>query len=163
MKKSFLIFMALNILFLFIGIGLTSASDTDNHTVTVQVQSINELAVSGGNVTLTINSATAGSDPDNDDDVSTCDLLWTTNDASKKIVAKTSLAAPTFTLKAVAESVSGGSAAAEVTLNTTDQDFVTGVATTVGNCDIRYTASATAAEGTGSDVHTITYTIVDSI
>jgi len=33
-----------------------SAAESDSHTVTVQVTAINEIAVSGGNVTLTINS-----------------------------------------------------------------------------------------------------------
>ena len=44
-------------------IGLAYASDTDQHQVTVQVNAINEVAVQGGDITLTINSATAGQDP----------------------------------------------------------------------------------------------------
>ena len=135
------------------------AGPTDSHIVTVTVTAINEVAISGGNITLTINSATAGSDPDDATDSTTCDLLWTTNEASKKITAETDLAAPNFTLRTEATSVSGGTSAGQVTLSTTAQDFVTGVATTVGSCDLSYTASATAAQGTGSDVHTVTYTI----
>ena len=135
------------------------AANTASHTVTVTVAAINELAISGGNITLTINSATAGSDPDDATDSTTCDLAWTTNEASKKITAETDLAAPTFTLKVTATSVSGGTAASEVTLSTTPADFVTGIATTVGSCDLSYVASATAAQGTGSDVHTVLYTL----
>jgi hypothetical protein len=139
--------------------GVALAASSDSHTVTVTVTAINELSISGGNITLTINSATAGSEPDDATDSTTCDLLWTTNEASKKITAETDLAAPSFTLKVVAASVSGGTAAPEVTLSTTAEDFVTGVATTTGSCDLSYTASATAAQGTGSDVHTVLYTI----
>ncbi len=139
-------------------VGPTPAADNDNHQVTVTVNAINEAAIAGGNITLTISTATAGSDPDDATDA-TCTLAWTTNEASKKITVVTSEAAPTFTLKVVATGVTGGTAAAEVTVSTTATDFVTGVATTTGGCTLGYTASATAAEGTGSDVHTITYTI----
>ena len=142
--------------------GLLNAEDNDNHQVTVQVQAINEVSVSGGNVTLTISTATAGSDPDDASYNSTCDLLWTTNEASKKITVVTSLASQNFTLKVLAQNVTGGSAAGQVTLSTTPSDFVTGVATTTGSCDLQYTATATAANGTGSDVHTVTYTITGS-
>jgi hypothetical protein len=142
-------------------IGLAMAGYTDNHTVTVQVQAINEAAISGGNLTLTINTATAGQEPDDAVDNTMCDLAWTTNEASKKITVETDLAAPNFTLKVVAQNVTGGTAASEVTLSTTADDFVTGVATTTGGCDLQYTASATAAQGTGSDVHTVTYTLTD--
>jgi hypothetical protein len=139
-----------------------AGASSDGHTVTVQVNAVNELAVSGGNITLTVNSATPGSDLDDATDSTTCDLAWTTNQASKKITAETNLAAPNFTLKVVAQNVSGGTAAPEVTLSTTAQDFVTGASQSSGSCDLAYTASATAAQGTGSDVHTITYTITDA-
>ena len=142
--------------------GYTYGADNDSHTVTVTVSAINELAITGGNVTLTINTATAGSEPDDAVDNTTADLDWTTNEATKKITVATDQAAPTFTLKAVAQSVTGGTAAAEVTLSTTAADFVTTISTTTGGCDIQYTASATAAQGTGSDVHTVTYTLTDA-
>ncbi|MBN2373434.1 hypothetical protein JXL19_06595 [bacterium] len=137
------------------------AANTDNHAVTIQVSAINEVSISGGGVTLTINSATAGSEPNSSADNTTCDLLWTTNQTNKKITVVSSLGAPKFTLKALAENVSGGTAASEATLSTTAADFVTGIATTTGNCDIKYTASATASAGTGTDSHTITYTLTD--
>lgn len=139
-----------------------NAGITDDNQVTVQVNAINEIALVGGNITLTINSATAGSNPDDDVDNTTCDLLWTTNETNKKITVVTDLGAPNFTLKLVAQNVTGGSAGAEVTLSTTAQDLVTAISETVGNCDLQFTASATAAQGTGSDVHIITYTITGS-
>ena len=149
-------------IFIFIFTGLGQATDTDQHQVTVQVNAINEVALDGGDINLVINSATAGSNPDDAVDNSSCDLRWTTNEASKKITVQSSLGSPTFTLKVVAQNVSGGTAASEVTLGTTAADFVTGVSLTTGSCDLQYTASATAANGTGSDVHTVTYTITGS-
>lgn len=139
---------------------LAMAGNTDNHAVTVEVQAINELAITGGDLTLIINTATAGQEPDDAVDNTTCDLDWTTNEATKKITVQTNLAAPTFTLKVLAQNVTGGTAASEVTLSTTGaNDFVTAIGTTIGGCDLQYTASATAAQGTGSDVHTVTYTL----
>lgn len=139
------------------------AGTTASHTVTVSVSAINEVAISGGNLTLTINAATAGSNPDNATDSTTTDLLWTTNQASKKITVETNVISPTFTLTVAAASVTGGTAAGTVTLSTTAQSFVTGIATTTGSCDLSYTASATAAQGSGSDAHTVLYTITAAV
>jgi predicted secreted protein len=141
----------------------TWAATTDNHQVTLTVSAINEVAISGGNLSLTINSTTAGSDPDDAVDNTTCDLNWTTNEASKKITVATSLASQNFTLKVLAQNVTGGTAASEVTLSTTAADIVTGISTTKGTCDLQYTGSATAAQGTGTDTHTtVTYTLTAS-
>ena len=160
--KKFFIGLAL-IAVLALGLAtMVMAASSDNHTVTVTVTAINEVGISGGNVTLTINSATPGSEPDDATDSTTTDLLWTTNESTKKITVDTDLAAPDFTLTVEAASVSGGTSAGEVTLSTTAQDFVTGVSTTTGSCDLSYTASATASDGTGSEVHTVTYTITDA-
>lgn len=142
-------------------VGLLFAGDNDSHQITVQVNAINEVAITGGNKTLTISTATAGSNP-NDATNSECTLAWTTNETSKKITVATNLASQNFTLKVEATSVSGGTTAGQKTITDTAQDFVTAVATTVGGCTLSYTASATAAQGTGSDVHTITYTITAS-
>lgn len=152
--------MLLAISILIIGlIEFCSAADNDNHQVTVTVTAINELSLTGGNITLTINSATAGSDPDDATDA-TCTLAWTTNEASKKVTVVSSLASPTYTLKVEATGVSGGTSGGQLTVTNSAQDFVTGVATTTGGCTLSYTAQATAALGTGSDVHTtVTYTV----
>jgi len=102
-------------------------------------------------------------------DSTTCGLVWTTNETSKKITVESNIT-PTFTLEVLATGVSGGSSAAapEVTFDSTYTtpgtgiDFVTGVETQIGGCSIKYTASATAAQGIGSDAHTITYTLTDA-
>ena len=142
--------------------GLVLGADTDNHQVTVQVTAINEVGITGGNITLTINSATAGSQPTDAVDNTTCDLAWSTNQSAKKITVQTSLGSPTFSLKVLAQNVTGGTAGPEVTVSTSAQDFVSSISTTVGACDLQYTASATLGDGTGSDVHTITYTMTDA-
>ena len=139
---------------------LAFAADSDSHAVTVQVNAINELALSGGNITLTVNTATAGQEPDAAMDLTTCDLVWTTNESTKKITIETDLGAPQFSLLALAMNVTGGTAAPVVTVSTTAQDFVTGVTETVGSCDLGVGVIATAAQGTGTDVHTITYTLI---
>ena len=141
--------------------GEALAADNDSHTVTVTVGAINELAVNGGNISLTLSPGVAGGDPIDATDDTTCDLVWTTNEATKKITAETNLGAPNFTLKVTAANVTGGTAAGEVTLSTVATDLVTGVAMTTGTCDLSYVASATAAQGTGSDVHTVLYTLTD--
>jgi hypothetical protein len=134
------------------------AANSDNHQVTVTVSAVNEAAITGGNITLTINSATPGSDLDDATDATTS-LAWTTNEASKKITVTGDQASPTFTLKVEATGVTGGTSAGQLTVTNSAQDFVTGVATTTGGATLSYTAQATAAQGTGSDVHTITYTL----
>ncbi len=163
MKKLILGLVMIGLVFGLAGVAM--AANTDSHSVTVTVSAINEIDVSGGNLTLTINAAAAGEEPAAVSDSTTCGLVWTTNEASKKITVQSNLASPTFTLKALATGVSGGgSAASEVTFsNASVHDFVAGIATEIGGCNITYTASATAAQGTGSDVHTITYTITDSV
>jgi len=138
------------------------AANNDSHTVTVNVVTINELAITGGDVTLTINAAVAGADPTNDTDVSTT-LAWTSNDTNTKKITVATDINPTYTLTVQATGAAGGTGQGAITLTLAAgaQDFVRDIAQTVGNCTLTYTASATAALGTGSDVHTVTYTLVD--
>jgi hypothetical protein len=127
------------------------------------------LSVTGGDIVLTISTAVAGGNPDSvSNEVS--GLSYGTNPQTYKITARTSLAAPLFTLMVLVKNIqtggsgSGGTAQSQITLSTTDQDVVVGVTGgTLANphtCTLEYTASATAAQGTGNDVNTITYTIV---
>jgi hypothetical protein len=139
-------------------VGLSRAADNASHQVTVTVNAINELSITGGDITLTISTATAGSNPNNATNT-TCTSAWTSNETTKKITVVTNQASFDHTLRVQATSVSGGTSAGTVTLSNTAQDFVTGVSETLGGCTLSYTASATAAQGTGSVAHTITYTI----
>lgn len=141
--------------------GTAFAGASDSHTVTVQVDAINEIAVAG-DVTLTIDSAVAGSEPIAATD-STATLAWTTNEVSRKITVATDLATPVYALTVDATGVAGGTTAGVVTLSTTAQDFVTAISETTGNATLAYSATATAADGTGNEVNTVTYTILSSL
>jgi len=128
-------------------------------------------------ITLTISTATAGGQPDDPDPDESTGLTYNGNPLSPltnyKITVKTNLSPPKFTLKVEAVSLisgllgSAGNAQPEVTLSTTDptdptgQVLITGIqyGLTPHTCTLKYTASATVAKGTGTDFHTITYTI----
>ena len=130
----------------------------------VHVYAESSVWITGGNITLTISTATAGSEPDSVTN-NTCSLDWSTNENNKKITVETDIASPTFTLKVEAVNISGtgnkvGTAVGEITLSITPQDFIERISEATASCTLKYTASATAAQGTGSDVHTITYTIL---
>ncbi len=131
-----------------------------NHAVTVQVSIITVLQVSAGSVNLNIasSSAVAGQDQMSVTDQSAT-LLWGTNSSGRKITVNSSLATPTFTLKVLAVNPTQGSPASEVTLNSTPVDFILNVGRSLGSCLIRYTGVALASQGTGTDAHTITFTI----
>ena len=162
MKTPFVVLLSL-VVILLVPV-MIHAAGNDSHQVTVQVDPINEIGVTG-TVTLLINSASAGSDPDEVFDNTSSDLNWTTNQASKKITVSTNLAAPNFTLPVFAENINSANATAagEILLSTVAADFVTNLANEAGGCDLRYSAAATAAQGSGQDVHTVTFTIQDAL
>jgi len=130
------------------------------HTVTVQVSVITAVQVTGGSVNLNISSANvvAGQDQMTAVDQSTS-LLWGTNSSGRKISVSTSLAAPKFTLKLLALNPTQGTAAAEVTLSASAHDLLLNVGRSTGSCTLRYTGVALASQGTGNDVHVITFTV----
>ena len=131
-----------------------------NHTVTVQVSAITVMQVSSGSVNLNISAANAiaGQDQMSVVDQSTS-LLWGTNSSARKITVRSNLAAPKFTLKLLAQSPSVGTPAPEVTLNSVSRDFLLNIGRSMGSCILRYTGVALASQGTGTDTHTITFTI----
>lgn len=133
----------------------------DNHTVTVQVAAISVLQVNAGTVNLNISTANAvaGQDQMTTSDQTTT-LLWGTNSSAQKITASTSLVAPQFTLKLVAVSPTAGTAAPEMTLSSTSSDLLLNIGRNSGSCQLRYTGVALASQGTGTDIHTITLTIL---
>lgn len=137
-----------------------AASDTATQSVTVTVAEINEISVSAASLTLTINSVSSGAPADATD--SSSSVSWTTNETGQKVTVQTDLATPKYTLK-VAPTVTSGAAtgSAQLTLTTTAQDMVTGITKESGAATLGYTASATLSAGAGSDVHTVTYTLVD--
>ena len=122
-----------------------------------------DITVEGGGVSLAVTSATAGQDPDPDVDQTTADLQYKKDavDPTQKITAETDLGSPLFTLKVEALNAGDGTPAGELVLSTTAQDFVTSITSeTFVFCDLKYTSVALASDGTGTDNHTVTYTMI---
>lgn len=138
----------------------TAPAQSDYHTITVTVATITAVQVSSGNVSLSITGAglIAGQDLMTAVDQSS-NLLWGINSANRKITVRTDLLSQTFSLRVLAVNPIQGAAAPEVTLTTVAQDFLLNVGRSSGTCGIRYTGLALASQGTGSDSHTVTFTV----
>ncbi len=134
--------------------------DIDTHTINVQVSPITVLTVQGGGVMLNVTEAnvTAGIDAMTVQDQTTR-LVWGTNSSARKITAQTSLAAPVFQLRLVALSPSRGTAGPEMLLDRTPRDLMLNIGRSLGSCILRYTGTALASQGLGTDIHTITFTV----
>ena len=134
---------------------------SDFHTVTVQVSTITGVAVSSGTVNMNIAGASTVAGQDEMSLVNqTTSLSWGINSSLKKITVNTSLAAPKYTLKLLAVSPTVGTASSEVILSTTAADLMIDVGKSSGSCTLKYTAIALASQGTGTDAHTITFTVI---
>lgn len=141
------------------------AADNASHTINFEVQAINEIAVSLASVSLVVNSATAGAQPDADTDATSFYAI-TTNGTNKRIQAKLDTAMPADTTLVVnVEVPSVGSSAGDVTLTATDQDVVTGITEVADAASgITYTLDATVAAGIiGASSRTVTFTIIDGV
>ncbi len=142
------------------GTSLAQVYDSATHLVTVIVQPVATIRTNLGAVNMTISgaNAVAGVDAMSVTD-QTSTLLWGTNSSLQKITVNTSLVTPLYTLKLLAVTPTSGTAASEVNLAGTAQDFILNIGRTSGSCGLRYTAVALASQGTGTDAHTITFTI----
>jgi len=127
-----------------------------------------QISVKGGNPLLTITTGVAGGQPVSVTNTATS-LQWSKKSVITKITVTTSCPGQHFGLAVVATSVSSGVAASQVTLSDgmLAADFITNIPTTgsaTKTCTLKYTASATFAQGNsselGNDVHTVTYTLV---
>ena len=143
---------------LLVGTASALANGTASHTVTVIVQPINEVSLEGGDLTLTIDTAEAGNEPEAAIE-GQARLLWTTNQYDRKITVATDRNTSNFELMLEAVDVSGGTSTGAVRLASTPQDLIVGISTTVGSADLLYTATAGAADGIGREVHTVSFTI----
>lgn len=133
---------------------------TATNRITVKVQTITDLQIIGGIVNLNISgsNAIAGQDQMMTTD-QTSTLSWGTNSSLKKITVSTSLASPLFILQLVAVNPTVGTAASQVTLSTTANDLLLNIGRSSGSCGLLYSAIALASQGTGTDSHTITFTV----
>jgi len=128
------------------------------------------IAVQGGNQIIKLTGGTPIVDPMVSSNT-TCTLQWKRPKNTAKITVSTICPGQKFTLKVYAINAQDGDAAPEVTLTTgmLAVDFVTnlnGNRTKTYTCTLRYTASATYAQGNsselgGDDVHTVRYTILE--
>lgn len=173
MKKSGFILLAAAALMLVrapeVRAEVVADTTTSTQTVTLQVDAINELGVSGS-PSLVVNSATAGSAPDDAVDASTTWAI-TTNETSKKLAGDIDTAMPsgvTLSLEVQAPTESDGStatgtSAGAVTLGTTALDMVTGISNAQSSGrSLTYTLSATTDAGTlASTSRTVTLYLVD--
>ncbi len=147
--------------FLCCGLATTAIAQSATQDVTIVIADINEISVSG-NLTLTINSATAGSNPDDATD-NTTSYSITTNGTLKKITGQLDVVyAAGISLKVNLSAPTGGTSQGQKTLTTIAQDLVTGISGLAESAiQIAYTASATPAvppNGAG-ETHTVTFTI----
>lgn len=138
----------------------TLEAQTATQNVTIQVNAISRISVTGGAQSLTITTATAGSQPTD----ATASVNWaiTTNQTNQKVTASLDAAMPAnVSLAASMAAPAGATSAGAVALGTTAADLVTGISTLAqGGLGLTYTLSATAAAGVvASTSRTVTYTI----
>jgi hypothetical protein len=138
-----------------------SSQASDNHTVIVQVAEISVIDVTANTLNLNIldGDIQIGRDLMTVMD-QTSSIFWGTNGSSRKITVNTDLASPLFELRLMASSPTRGTPAPEFTLSTIPQDLLLDIGRSLGSSLLQYTGVAYASQGTGTDVHTITFTIV---
>jgi hypothetical protein len=133
---------------------------TANHLVTVDVNGISVLQVVGGGVNLNISASNAVAGQDQMSVVNTAtQIVWGTNWSAQKITAVSDNAAPVFTLKLRALSPTMGTPAGQITVSATAADLLLNIGRSSGSSVLEYTGIALASQGTGSDAHTITFTV----
>lgn len=155
-------------LFLVIGMILILGSLTQAHAATqtfnIVVASITEISVSGAPGTLTVSTATAGSEPTDATDETTSYSI-TTNGANKKITGQITtggLPPSGIDLKILLDATDVGTGAGTVTLLAASaSDLVTAITKKTASAkSITYTLSATTAAGElTSTSKTVTLTV----
>ncbi|MFH1454545.1 MAG: hypothetical protein ABIH00_11300 [Armatimonadota bacterium] len=140
------------------------AGSTDTQTVYYEIDAINEIAMDA-DLTLTVNAADAGSEPNMDLDNSQTYDITTNTTAGKKITVAINANMPAnTTLIANMIAPTGGSTGGAKNLTTTAQDAVTSIET-VAESGVEYnlTLTATVAAGLPADgSRVITFTLTDS-
>ena len=151
--------------------GTAAAQVQATQTLTFTVSEVAEIAASGSPSLTTPTTATAGSNPTSVTDNS-ASLALTANTLSgetRKVTVALDADMPagvTLTLQAGnptagGAGVSGGTAAAPVTLTSSDQDLITGIeGVTDPSVPLTYVLSnTTAARVTGAQTRTVTFTL----
>lgn len=123
-----------------------------------------QISMRGTAPTLNVTTAVAGSEPTPDIDVGSS-VRYSARVRIAKITVQTACPNQKFTLTVLATGVTRGVAAPEVTLldGMPATDFITSIPTGWGGSaqpTLQYTARPTFSDGTGTDRHTVTYTIL---
>jgi hypothetical protein len=141
--------------------GSARADNEATQDISISVSAVNEIEVTAGTVTITVNSATAGTLPSGTG--SSSYALTTNSVTSKKITAHlVSGLASGLTLTAQLAAPSTGSSSGVVTLGTSDSDVVTSIeAVNQTGLSIGYVATATIAVASGSYDADVIYTLVN--
>jgi hypothetical protein len=140
--------------------GLATAAGAQTQTVNFEVKPINQFSITSTAVTLTITTATAGSDPA---PVSDGTSVWaiTTNQTNAKISASIPSNMPAGLTLGVLLGQPAGATSTATNLSTVSQDLVTGITKLKATgLAVTYTLSATAAAGViAPDSRVVTYTM----
>lgn len=128
-----------------------------------------QVQVNGGNITLTITTALAGSEPIAITNTATT-VRYRREDVITKLTVATICPGQRFNLGVSATAVGAGTPAPQVSLmnGMLAADFITGIPprppAAFVTASLQYVASSTFAQGNsaelGDDVHTVTYTLV---
>ena len=137
----------------------SAASAQVTQVVTFQVNAINQIAFAG-TPSLTVNTATAGSNPTSAVDAS---ASWavTTNQSGAKVTASINSNMPAGLTLWVNLGAPAGTTSIGNSLSTTSVDLVTGITKLAqGSLGVTYTLDATPVAGVvSSTTRTVTYTI----
>ena len=142
-------------------IGTACIAGAQTQTVTYSVTAINVIAFLGS-PSVSVTTATAGSQPTSNTDASTGTWAVTTNQTGSKISGSIASAMPTgLTLSADLAAPSGATGAGFLALGTVAVDLVTGITKLAqGSLAASYRLDATAAAGVvSSATKVVTYTI----
>ncbi|MCK5534188.1 hypothetical protein KAI68_03655 [bacterium] len=162
MKKGLKVLFML--VFIFTIKGIVIASNMASHQVTINIVAVDELIISGGNVTLAVDSSIE-ENPLKDVSDNACALDWMTNSATnKKITGQLDSDYSCGISLAVNVGVAGGNSVStgeQTLISGNAVDIVTGMhSENVGGSIIGYTMSA-LADFPGSETRAVIYTITD--
>lgn len=147
------------------------AQVSDSHTVTVTVNPLDAIDVQGDVTLILAFDPVSGTLVDSDN---TAILSWITNQAARKVTVQTNLDGFTYGLQVTAGAITQtdgapgdeGTGVGAIDLENAGpaegaQDFVTDIDVAGAWCPLVYDASASVTDGTGSEVHTVTYTLTN--
>lgn len=138
-----------------------SAATTVSSTFTIQIDAIDTISISSSSISLTINSATAGSAPAAATNTSSTYAI-TTNGTNRRVYASidSNIATTGLALNIQLAAPTGATSSGVVTMSTTAQNLVTGISNQYqSGMLISYTLNCTINTPPTSASRTVTYTL----